>query len=38
VSFQKTKHSVLLTDWLLAKLPEGLREISDVLKGILSNA
>jgi hypothetical protein len=38
VSFQKTKHSVLLTDWLLAKVPEGLREISDVLKGILSNA
>jgi predicted ATPase len=35
VSYEKTKHSVELTKWLLKNEPEALRELADLLLGIL---
>jgi energy-coupling factor transporter ATP-binding protein EcfA2 len=37
VYFDKTTHSPMLTQWLLENSPEDLRELSDLLKGVLSN-
>jgi energy-coupling factor transporter ATP-binding protein EcfA2 len=38
VSFEKTKHSVALTKWLIRNDPGSLREIVDLLGGCLSTA
>lgn len=35
VSFQKTKHSVALTEWIIQNAPEELQEITDILVGCL---
>jgi hypothetical protein len=36
VAFDKTIHSPMLTQWLLENSPEDLRELSDLLKDIIS--
>jgi energy-coupling factor transporter ATP-binding protein EcfA2 len=36
VTFEKTKHSVALTKWLIRNDPGSLQEISDLLRGLLS--
>jgi hypothetical protein len=37
VTFDKTTHSPMLTGWILENSPEDLRELSDLLKDILSH-
>lgn len=38
VSFEKTRDSVKLTEWLIANKPESLKEISDILAKLFTDA
>jgi hypothetical protein len=35
VVYEKTTHSVALTDWLIQNNPEALREVAEMLAGLL---